>query len=235
MTGVIIAAGKGERLSNITGGKPKTLLVINGKPIIQWIIDELSASGVEKVLIVTGYQSEKIKHYFKINPHENIKFVYNNLWEEGNGISVLSVGKLVKKESEFLLMMSDHLIGRKVIKDIIKEKKRCPLLAVEKKLGKVFDIDDATKVIIDNGKVISIGKELKKFNGVDAGLFLLDFSVFRFLKRSIKKGEDTLTGGIKKLIKQRELHSYSIPDDDYWIDIDSEDTYNKAMQMWRIR
>ena len=140
MTGVIIAAGKGERLSNITGGKPKTLLVINGKPIIQWIVDELSASGVEKVLIVTGYQSEKIKHYFKINPHENIKFVYNNLWEKGNGISVLSVGKLVKKESEFLLMMSDHLIGRKVIKDIIKEKKRCPLLAVEKKLGKVFDI-----------------------------------------------------------------------------------------------
>jgi bifunctional UDP-N-acetylglucosamine pyrophosphorylase/glucosamine-1-phosphate N-acetyltransferase len=64
MLSVIIAAGKGERLYKVTKGTPKTLLVVNGKPIIQWIIDESYSSGVKEFLIVTGYKSEKIRDYF---------------------------------------------------------------------------------------------------------------------------------------------------------------------------
>lgn len=234
MTGVIIAAGRGGRLSNVTGGMPKTLLLVNGKPIIQWIIDESYASGIKEFLVVTGYNSEKIRDYFNKNPRDNLTFIYNPLWERGNGISVLSVEKMIDRSKEFVLMMSDHLIEGGVINAIIKER-RCPLLAVEKNIDKVFDIMDATKVYIDNKRVISIGKDLKRFNGVDAGLFLLNDSIFHFLKKSIKKGEDSLTAGIQEMIKRHKLYTYSIPNEVYWIDVDSKESYNNAIQMWRRR
>ncbi|OQX50528.1 MAG: hypothetical protein B5M53_12365 [Candidatus Cloacimonas sp. 4484_209] len=233
MVGVIIAAGKGGRLSKISGELPKTLLNINGKPIIQWIIDKAKKGGIKNFIIVTGYNSDMINKYFTSNPDRYIKLVYNPLWKKSNGISVLTVEKMIKKNEHFILMMSDHLFGENIIKDVIKQKKRCPFLVVEKNINKVFDLKDATKVYIKNDTIVSIGKKLRKFNGVDTGIFCLDFRIFNAIKKSISQGNDSLTSGIKEFIKEHKLSFYSIPENVRWIDIDTERAYRKAKKMWR--
>jgi len=233
MTGVIIAAGRGGRLNKVSGGIPKTLLPINGKPILQWIIDESVNVGVSRFVIVTGYNGEKIEEYFRDNLNVDVKLLFNPLWEKGNGISVLSAETEVIGEECFLLMMSDHLIEREIIRGILNMKKDQPALAVEENLSKVFDLEDATKVYIENKEIVSIGKELKQYNGIDAGLFLLNRTIFRFLKKAVGKGKDSLTEGIKEMIKEYRLFPFSIPRERFWIDVDSEESYSVAKQMWR--
>lgn len=233
MPGVIIAAGKGDRLRNISKGIPKTLLPVNGKPIIQWIIDGAKNSGINKFFVITGYGEKEIKEYFRKNPDKNVTLLHNQKWDGGNGISVLTAEKVITGNRKFLLMMSDHLIEEKAVKSFVKQNKKCPFLAVEEDLEKVVDIDDATKVYIKNKQVKSIGKDLQNYNGVDAGLFIFDKSIFQHLKTSIKQGEDTLTDGVTEMISKRNLYVYSIPKSANWIDIDSEETFNIANKMWR--
>ena len=235
MVGVIIAAGMGLRLSGISGGNPKTLLPVNGKPVIQWIIDGATESGIESffIVIVTGYRSERIENYFVENPNKKVTLLYNKQWEKGNGISVLCSEKVIDENEEFLLMMSDHLIGKEVVRSLVKKRESCPLLAVGQDLKKVFDIDDATRVYIDDERIVSIGKGIEKFNGVDAGVFVLNNSIFWFLKKSIEQGKDSLTDGIKEMIKEQCLHAYPIPENVKWIDIDSELSYKNAIRIWR--
>ncbi len=64
-TAVIQAGGKGTRLKSLTGDKiPKPLLMLNGKPMIQWQIENLKAYGVFRIIIIIGHLGEKIREYF---------------------------------------------------------------------------------------------------------------------------------------------------------------------------
>jgi len=232
MIGVIIAAGQGSRLKTVTKGIPKTLLYVNRKPIIQWIIDEASAVGIKRFIIVTGYEHERIEKYFLKKPNTSIELVYNPLWKKGNGISVFSSASKIGEE-KFVLMMSDHIISRQIIKGIINEKEGKPVLAVERNLDKVFDMEDATKVLVDGKRIISIGKTLKRFNGVDTGLFVLDGLIFRALEKVIKEGKDSLSDGVSEMLENHCLNAYTVPDDAFWLDIDTEAALKRAVQMWR--
>ena len=59
------AGGKGTRLKSLTGDKiPKPLLMLNGKPMIQWQIENLKAYGVFRIIIIIGHLGEKIREYF---------------------------------------------------------------------------------------------------------------------------------------------------------------------------
>lgn len=64
-TAVIQAGGKGTRLKSLTGDKiPKPLLMLNGKPMIQWQIENLKAWGISQIVIIIGHLGEKIREYF---------------------------------------------------------------------------------------------------------------------------------------------------------------------------
>ena len=64
-TAVIQAGGKGTRLKSLTGDKiPKPLLMLNGKPMIQWQIENLKACGILRIIIIIGHLGEKIREYF---------------------------------------------------------------------------------------------------------------------------------------------------------------------------
>lgn len=233
MTGVIIAAGRGERLSSISGGKPKTLIEINGKAIIQWIIDDLRSAGVGEIYLVVGFAHESIETYIREKKMPSVHFIYNDRWERGNGISVLSVSGHLPDDGPFLLTMSDHLIGKGGIQALMEMERKLPLLLVERDLDHVFDLEDATKVMIDGGLITDIGKEIGDYNGVDAGAFILDGRIFPFLESSIEEGKESLTAGIKAMLAEHTLTACTIPDGLYWIDVDSEDAFKNARKMWR--
>lgn len=62
---VVLAAGKGNRMGNVTNEMPKPMLLIHGKPMLEHILDGLAAADVEKLFIVAGYRHEIIETYFR--------------------------------------------------------------------------------------------------------------------------------------------------------------------------
>lgn len=82
---IFLAAGFGSRLVPITLNTPKPLVLVNGKKIIETLLDACVKAEIEEIIIVTGYLSEQFEILLKKYP--NIKFVKNNLYNESNNIS----------------------------------------------------------------------------------------------------------------------------------------------------
>ena len=77
---LILAAGLGSRLLKQTEEKPKTLVEINGKPILEYQLEALLRNNIKEIIIVTGYKSEKIKHFLSTHDqfkHLTITYVHN--------------------------------------------------------------------------------------------------------------------------------------------------------------
>ena len=56
MNAIILAAGRGSRMKNLTSDKPKCLVQLNGKTLIQWQLDALNQAGISNIAVVTGYR-----------------------------------------------------------------------------------------------------------------------------------------------------------------------------------
>ena len=105
------------------------------------------------------------------------------------------------------------------------------VLVVDEKPKKHIDLVDATKVRIENGYIMDIGKKIENYNGVDCGIFLLSSSaIFQALEESRRNNDDTLSGGIRILGKNKQIRKYSI-NGHLWIDVDTENDYIEAEKM----
>ena len=82
---IFLAAGFGSRLVPITLNTPKPLVLVNGKKIIETLLDAVVRAGIPEIIIVTGYLNEQFEILLKKYP--NIKFVYNEKYNEANNIS----------------------------------------------------------------------------------------------------------------------------------------------------
>ena len=82
---IFLAAGFGSRLVPITLNTPKPLVLVNGKKIIETLLDACVKAEIEEIIIVTGYLNEQFEILLKKYP--NIKFIVNHKYNEANNIS----------------------------------------------------------------------------------------------------------------------------------------------------
>ena len=64
MKAVILVAGKGTRLKPLTDNTPKPMLIVAGRPLLEWMILRVQEAGIKEILLVTNYLEEQIKQYF---------------------------------------------------------------------------------------------------------------------------------------------------------------------------
>lgn len=113
---IILAAGKGTRMKNLTEETPKPMLKIKGKPILEYKLEALP-DEIDEIIFVVGYKRGKIEEYFG-DDFKGKKITYvvqENL--NGTGGAVQLVKDLV--EDKFLVMMGDDLYHPKDIKNIL--------------------------------------------------------------------------------------------------------------------
>ena len=127
-TAVILAAGMGSRLSDITNDQiPKGLLSINGKTLIERSIEKLRSIGIEKIYIVTGHLSFKYDEL--ANKYKFIKTKKNRKYKATGSMTSLAILENEIKE-DFLLLESDLIYEvYALIKAVNYEKKDCILLS----------------------------------------------------------------------------------------------------------
>jgi len=110
MIGVILAAGMAKRLRPLTDEKPKCLLEVGGRTLLQRTVDAQLATDINEIVVVTGYRSEMIREFLTSHyPQLNIHFIDNPDYEHNNNIYSLWLAGQVVRNKEFLLMDSDIL------------------------------------------------------------------------------------------------------------------------------
>lgn len=234
---LIIAAGQGSRLHAVTNGKPKPLTQLLGLSLIERVIVNAKKYGVDDFTVVIGYEGDEIKKELGDGSDIGVKinYVENSEWERGNGVSVLKAKGIISENNpeKFFLLMADHVFEPRILEDLNKmnlDKDSC-VLVVDESPKKHIDLVDATKVRIENGYIVEIGKKIENYNGVDCGIFLLaPAAIFEALEESGKNNDDTLSGGIKILGKNKQIKTFSA-NGHFWIDVDTENDYLEAEKL----
>ncbi len=98
MKALIIAAGEGKRLKELSKDEPKPVINLLDLSLIERVILTTKQAGVDEFIIVIGYRGDKIKAKIGTGEKYNVKidYVQNNEWQKGNGISVLKTKKFPK-------------------------------------------------------------------------------------------------------------------------------------------
>ena len=124
MKALILAAGIGKRLKY---NKPKILIKIGNKTLLDRHCENLTNFGVKEIGIVIGYKFKEIeKHLKKID--KNIKTFKNPKYKLGSIVSLVAASNFFKKKDSLLLMDGDVLYDKKVLKKLINSKKNNCLL-----------------------------------------------------------------------------------------------------------
>ena len=110
MKAVILAAGKGTRMRDLTNEAPKPMLKVHGKPILEHIVEGILAAGVREIFIVTGYRAEVIEGYFGDGAKWNARMVCGRqVVQDGTG-KAPEVAKDFIGSSPFILTYGDILV-----------------------------------------------------------------------------------------------------------------------------
>jgi len=226
---LIIAAGQGSRLRLIAEVKP--LIPLRNTPLIERVIDSAMEAGVDDFYVVVGYKSASIRaHLEKVSRSKGtpITIIENKEWERANGISVLKAQPYLKEP--FLLMMADHIFDPEIARLLIRQSSNNKglLLAVDEDLENHFvDLDDVTRVLVEEKRIQKIGKGMETYNCFDTGIFLCDPMLFSAIEDSSKEGDDSLSGGVRYLAKQGKANAISI-NGLFWCDIDDPKNFKQA-------
>lgn len=198
-----------------------------GIPLIARIILHAQRAGIEDFYVVTGYNGSRLKKYLmSFAKKRNIKItcLHNDKWKKENGLSVLRAKDIISKN--FILLMSDHIFNEQII---VKLKNRKinedeVILAIDYNIERnhFVDHDDVTKVFIKDSKVLSIGKDINKYNAFDTGIFLCTQAIFNAIEKSVENGDTTLSGGMRLLAERGKVKTFDI-NGYYWIDVDNEE------------
>ncbi len=160
MRTLILAAGSGRRMGDLTRDRPKALLEVGDRTILDYIVQACEVVDVEEVVLVVGYKEEALRDHIGTAQEWSFDVAYvrnprSKVTE--NAYSVYLARERVEGDS-FLLVNADTLFHPEIAEDVTRSGDEKAVLAVdtEKKLGR-----EEMKVVIEDGCVVRISKELE--------------------------------------------------------------------------
>ncbi len=233
MKALIISAGEGSRFKEQGGGTPKQLNPLLGLTLLERVILSARKVGIREFVIVTGYKAQKIREAIGDGGRYGVRveYVHNSEWQKGNGSSVLKAKEFFVDEGSFVLLMSDHVWEPQILKELLDNHKGCSL-CIDKNIRMVSDLKDATKLWVNQGRVESIGKDLKSYNAIDCGIFLCTPVIFTALEELDTSGNLILSEGIRVLAQRGELKTCDIGGH-FWADVDTPQVLHQVERSLR--
>jgi len=202
---VVLAAGEGSRMRPLTYARPKVMLPIANKPILEHLLVEAIAAGIAEFIFVVGYCDEQVRNYFGRGKKWGVKIDYVNQRKQlGTADALKMIEGLV--EGNFLVVNGDVIIDRRDIKKLV-GKSDTTLSVTE-----VEDTTDLGVVELKGGKVARIYEKMAKppSRMANAGLYLFTPAIFDALALTSKspRGEYEITDSLAQMIDEGQAISY---------------------------
>jgi len=223
---IILAAGNGRRLYPYTKDKPKCLIQMGTKSLIEHQIDTLKTAGIDEIIVVTGHKSKMVKTRLG----SKVKYVYNRKFATTNNLYSLWCATPYIK-GDFIVSMADSIFHQGIIQKLLSSKKSITTMVDN---NKNLD-EEAFKAVTKNDCVKDLGRnlDLKKASG--EFLALTKFSnngvqvMLKTIKSMIKRGDYNKPTAflIKEIMKTMNVsvkHT-NLP----WIEIDTETDLKHAI------
>ena len=238
MIGVILAAGMAKRLRPLTDTKPKCLLPVAGRTLLERTVDAMHQAGITEFVVVTGYRADMIRDFLSFHfSHSTFHYLYNADYAHNNNIYSLWMAGQVVRSREFLLMDSDILCDPAAVVRIAQEP--VSALAVNRhELG-----EEEMKVVVDSEmRITEISKTCcpEDAMGESVGIehITADYceALFRELDQMI------LSEGLVDIFYERAFerlipkgHTFRVVDttDYFSYELDTPEDYQRAQELFR--
>ena len=191
---VILAAGEGKRMHPLTFSRPKVMLPIANKPILELNLLNAIDAGIKEFVFVVSYKSEMVRNYFGNGDKWNVKIEYVNQGEALGTAHAISMAE--KFVDDFVVLCGDTIFGSQDIQNIVKKQNSMGL----------FKIEDAREygiVETKNNKVIKIFEKMDEpfTNIINAGIYHFNKKIFDIIKKTQKspRGEYEITDSINMM------------------------------------
>ncbi len=223
MIGVILAAGEGQRLRPLTLTRPKHMIPVGGKPILEHLVNAVRAAGIKEILMVVGYKAETIKEYFGNGSEFGVSINYVNQKRIlGTADAIASVKKHVNED--FLVVNGDLLSSSDAIKSVIKMHEKVKSIATLAAV-KVEKPEQYGVLKVKDGRLTDIiekpSSKTSSSNLVNAGIYLFSIEIFDFIEQTkiSKRGELEITDSIHLIVKNGKTVAVTEIPSDSWLDI----------------
>jgi len=200
---VLLAAGRGTRMREMTADLPKPMLEVRGKPVLQYIVEGLRDAGIEKFLIIVGYRAETVQNFFGDGSRYKIDIQYaTQTVQDGTG-RVIELAKHFVANEPFILGYGDILVAPENYKRIIDLPDDAEAL-ISVTAGE--DVSKGGAVFVNKRmELVDLREKLKPGEAAspwyNAGLYAFRPSIFDFTAklRPSPRGEYELTDAIRDL------------------------------------
>ena len=170
MKALILAAGLGSRLAPITNDIPKSLVPVNGKPILMKQIENLYANGITDITIISGYKADVLECAVHAS-YPEINIIYSMHYATTNNMYSAWLGREAMKGEGFIMMNADVFYDASVIEVLLK----CPAEnAIVTDIGNY--LEESMKVIERYGRLVEISKTISKEDALGASIDVYKFS-----------------------------------------------------------
>ncbi len=214
MKAIILAAGEGSRMRPLTYTRPKVMLPIANKPILEHLLIEAKKAGIREFVFIVGYHDEQVRDYFGTGDKWEVSIDYCTQRKQlGTADALRTVEDLV--DGNFLVINGDIIVNQKDIYNLTKRRNNT-LSTIE-----VEDTRGLGAVKLSKGKVVHIYEKTEKppSNMANAGLYLFTPDIFDAISQTSKspRGEFEITDSLQLMIDKRRHVSYQ--GISYWLDL----------------
>jgi len=229
MKGVILAAGKGTRLNGTIGDKPKCLLRVGDKTLVERQIESLRAVGIDDIVVVVGCQAERVQR----TCGHRLTYIENTRYAQTNSLYSLWLARPLLLDG-FVVMNCDVLFHPQLLEDLVTSRHEDALLIAysEGPLG-----DEEMKIQARRGCVIGIAKTLAPEDADGENLGIVKFGaagarlITRLLDERVAAGHlrDWAPKAFDDFARLRPLHvigTRGFP----WTEIDFPEDYERAVR-----
>lgn len=229
MKALLLAAGKGTRISRYLQGNPKCTVDIAGTPLIIYTINMLKKKGITDIAIVTGYRHEVIED---LVAKENVKIYYNPFYDVTNSIASAWFAKDFLKNDDVMIMNAD-VFCEEVIYDKLLTLKESPVMLADSTRKEDADY----KFYYENNRLIKYGKELTgdDITGEYVGIAKLDKTFVPTFMNKLEEMINTQEHSVwwenvlYSMIGERDVLVHDIAGN-FWAEVDYIEDYQRILK-----
>ncbi|MDI6860169.1 MAG: sugar phosphate nucleotidyltransferase, partial [Methanocellales archaeon] len=212
---VILAAGEGTRMRPLTQNRPKVMLPVGNKPILEHIMLAVRDAGISEFVFIVGYRSDTIMNHFGVGSRWDVHIEYAEQKKQlGTANAVKVAENLV--DGRFLALNGDVLVQSMDLQSLMKEKKDVVLAVKEVDNPQEFGV-----IEVQGDRVTRVVEKSKSppSNLANAGIYVFEPEVFDAIDKTLlsSRGEHEITDSLQILIDDGYAVGYQVID--YWFDI----------------
>lgn len=200
---VILAAGRGTRMRELTDDLPKPMIEVRGKPVLQHIVEGLRDAGVRRFIIIVGYHAEAVRNFFGNGQRHNVDIEYTTQTVQDGTGRVVNLARTLVGEAPFVLSYGDILISPANYKRVVDLRDDCEATIT---VTRGEDVSKGGAVFVNEQmELVDLREKPKPGEPTspwyNAGLYAFRPSIFEFIAKlePSPRGEYELTDAIRDL------------------------------------